>query len=124
MKRLLLSVCLSIFYALSMSAVTVTVKMNTVTTTMSLRDKATGEDIAVGTPSSRKYTFTADEGTYVLTGYATDNTTVNGTIELAISSTNKDFEIFTITLQSPNNKFSYGTDYTCEPNIRDSQNNA
>lgn len=124
MKRLLLSVCLSIFCALSISAVTVTVKMNSVTTTMSLSKKATGEDINVGTPSSRKYTFTADEGTYVLTGYATDNTTVNGTIELAISSTNKDFEIFTITLQSPNNKFSYGTDYTCEPNIRDSQNNA
>ena len=118
MKKLLLSVCLSTLCVLNMSAVSVTVKMNSVSQTMSLKNKSTNAAVSVGTPSSRTYSFDADAGTYILTGFASDGTTVNGTLELEISSTKKSFEIMTVTLKSPNNGFVYGTDYTCEPNLK------
>lgn len=66
------------------SAVEVTVKMNAVSTTMSMKKKATGEDVAVGEADKQLYTFTADPGDYIITGYGKDGSTVNGTIEVCV----------------------------------------
>ena len=124
MRKSILTAVLVAAGIINAFAVSVTVKMNAISTTMSLKNKSTNAEVNVGTPSSKTYTFTADAGTYILTGYATDGSTVNGTIEIEISSTNKSFEILTVNLQSPNNKFNYGTDYTCEPNLTDKNGNA
>ncbi len=81
----------------SLWAVDVTVTMNNVSKTMSLVNKTTSAPVEVGEPVSNKYTFSCDEGTYVLTAYATDGTTVNGTIELNVSGDAADFSVFTCT---------------------------
>ena len=100
MKKILLSAILVIASVVNALAaeVNVTVTMNAISTTMSMVDKATGTPVDVGSPSSKKvYNFAVEEGTYVLTGYDTDGTTVNGTIELAISASNNAFVLQTIT---------------------------
>ena len=65
-------------------AVPVKVTMNTVSTTMSLAPKDGGEAVDVGEPAARVYNFDAPAGDYVLTAYASNGTTVNGTIELTV----------------------------------------
>ncbi len=94
-----------------------TVTMNNVSKTMTLVNKATGTSVDVGTPTSNKYTFTVEEGTYVLTGYDTDGSTVNGTMELNISENNNNFTIFTVTAYATNSGWVYGTDYTIEHSV-------
>ena len=63
----------------------VTVTMNTVSTTMVLKNKETGETVNAGTPTSNKYTFQTTPGDYVLYAYGTNGTTLNGTIELTVT---------------------------------------
>jgi len=93
-------------------AVDVTVTMNTTSKTMSLVNKATSATVEVGSPTSNKYSFAADAGTYVLTAYGSDGTTVNGTIELNITEEDKDFTVLTCTAYASNTGWTEGSDYT------------
>ena len=101
----------------SLWAVDVTVTMNNVSKTMSLVNKTTSAPVEVGEPVSNKYTFSCDEGTYVLTAYATDGTTVNGTIELNVSGDAADFSVFTCTAFATNSEWAYGTDYSSDVSV-------
>ncbi len=112
MRKMFLSAILVMASVVAAFAVDVKVTMNTISTTMTLADKATGTPVSVGEPATRVYNFAADEGTYILTAYDTDGTTINGTIELNISEENKEFKIFTITSYATNSGWEYGTDYT------------
>lgn len=80
-------------------ATPVRVTMNAVSTTMSLIDKQTQLPVDCGEPASRVYTFDTPPGTYLLTAFATDGKTSNGTIELKISDSVdlQNFDIITCT---------------------------
>lgn len=84
--------------------VNVTVKMNSTSPWMTLVDKATGDAVSVGDIDGQVYTFDAPHGTYVLTAYAKDSTTINGTIELKVSedSIHQDFIVLTNTVYATN----------------------
>jgi len=112
MKRLLSLLTVLIGLSSSVFAVDVTVTMNTTSKTMSLVNKATDAAVEVGEPTSNKYSFAADAGTYVLTAYGSDGTTVNGTIELNITEEDKDFTVLTCTAYASNTGWKEGTDYT------------
>ena len=86
MKRLFTFSLLGLASLAAADAATVTVTMNSTSTTMSLVSKTTGAAVEVGTPTSRVYTFDAPAGLYTLTAYATDSTTVNGTIDLTVGA--------------------------------------
>lgn len=77
----------------------VKVTMNTTSPTMVLTAKGSEEKIETGTPTSRVYEFDVPAGEYVLTAYATNGTTVNGTIELEVpdSETVTEFKVLTCT---------------------------
>lgn len=101
----------------SLWAVDVTVTMNSISKTMSLVNKTTSAPVEVGEPASNKYSFSCDEGTYVLTGYASEGTIVNGTIELTVTEENKDFTVFTPTTYATNSGWTYNTDYTSSVSV-------
>ena len=88
--------------ASSVCANNIKVVMNSTSPFMSLKDKATGEPVDVGTPEARTYNFEAAPGTYVLTGYASDETTVSGTIELNVTDDSQEFTVFTCTTYATN----------------------
>ena len=101
MKKTFLTLLAAILCTASALATNVTVKMNTTSPTMSLLSKTTGDTIAVGEPESSVYTFEAPAGTYVLTAFAKDSTTVNGTIELNVTEQDSlEFIILTCTVMS------------------------
>lgn len=103
---------------LSAHAAKVTVSMNAVSKTMTLTNKATGENVDVGTPSGTTYKFTADAGDYVLTAYATNGTTVNGTMDITVSDeAEQTFKVFTLTAYASNSGWTLGKDYTIETSI-------
>jgi len=116
MKRLLF--LLTVLFGLSASvfAVDVTVTMNTTTKTMTLASK-TGDAVEVGEPTSvsskNQYSFSVDEGTYVLTGYNSSDE-IDGTIELNITSANNEFQIWTASFQAANSGWVVNEDYTVE----------
>lgn len=84
-------------------AANVTVTMNTVSKTMSFVSKTTGEAVETGAPDSKNvYTFEAPEGEYVLTGIATDGSTVNGTIVLNVEEGDNSFAVLTCTAYATN----------------------
>ena len=72
-------------FALSALANPVVVKMNAVSTTMTLADKETGTEIALPEPVNREYTLDLTPGDYVITGIASDGQTVNGTIVMNVT---------------------------------------
>jgi len=117
MRKILLSAILMIAGVVSMMATQVTVTMNAISTTMTLADKTTGTPVEVGTPANKVYTFDAADGSYVLTAYDTDGTTVNGTLEINVSESNNAFKVFTITTYATNSGWVYGTDYTIEHSV-------
>ncbi|MBQ0075244.1 MAG: hypothetical protein KBT34_13765, partial [Prevotella sp.] len=118
MKRIYLSLLLTLICVCSMFAATVKVTMNTVSTTMSLVNKTTSEAVVVGEPASRVYTFEAAPGTYVLTAYATNGTTVNGTIELNVTEeAEQSFSILTCTAYASNTGWTADNDYTVVANV-------
>lgn len=86
------------------NAANIKVIMNNTSRTMSLATKDEGKSIDVGTPSSsNEYSFEAPAGRYILTGYATDGTTVNGTIELNVTEeASQEFKIITCTIYATN----------------------
>lgn len=103
----------------AMQAAPVQVTMNTISTTMTLTPKGAETPVETGAPSARVYNFDAAPGTYLLTGYATDGKTVNGTIELTVADQSElqEFKVFTITAYASNSGWVYGTDYTMEPTV-------
>ena len=84
--------------------VKVSVKMNSTSPWMSLVDKATGDTVSVGDVDGQVYSFDAPHGTYVLTAYAKDSATINGTIELNVSedSIQQEFIVLTNTVYATN----------------------
>ena len=106
MKKLLLSLVAVLACCMSIQSanVNVTVKMNTTSPCMALVDKATGDTLDVGEAVDRIYTLDLPAGVYVLSAYAKDSTTINGTIELNVSedSVQQEFSILTNTVYATN----------------------
>ncbi len=121
MKKLLLSLAAVIACCMSIQSanVNVTVKMNATSPWMALVDKATGDTLYVGEAVDRVYTFDVPGGVYVLSAYAKDSATINGTIELNVSadSVQQEFAILTNTVYATNKNedktaWEVGKDYT------------
>ena len=101
-------------------AATVTVKMNSTAKVMTLVEKASQTAVNVGTPTSNTYTFDAEPGTYVLTGWDADSHTKDyGTIELEVTDEpQQEFQVFVVTATCQSyyadtkTGWAYGTDYT------------
>lgn len=106
MKKLLLSLAAVLACCMSIQSanVNVTVKMNTTSPWMALVDKATGDTLDVGEAVDRIYTLDLPAGVYVLSAYAKDNATINGTIELKVSadSVQQEFIVLTNTVYATN----------------------
>lgn len=118
MGKLFTTTLLALLCVCGMRAANVVVKMNSVSKTMSLKNKVTGTDVAVGEPSSATYTFEAEPGDYVLTSYASDGTTVNGTVELTVTDeAEQEFAVFTCTVYATNKDWAYDTDYTADISV-------
>lgn len=115
MRKFLFVAILAMASVVSAMATNVTVTMNAVSTTMTFVDKATNDTIEVGEPANKVYNFTAAPGTYVLTGYDTDGTTVNGTIDIVVNDVDSmAVQLFTVTTYATNSEWAYGTDYTID----------
>ncbi len=101
-------------------AVSVKVTMNTTAKTMTLVEKNSKADVAVGTPEGTVYTFDVAPGTYVLTGWDSDAHTKDyGTIEIEVGdAADQAFQVFTVTAQCQSfyadtkTGWAYGTDWT------------
>lgn len=106
MKKLLLSLAAVFACCMSIQSanVKVSVKMNSTSPWMSLVDKVTGDTLSVGDADNQVYTFDAPHGIYVLSAYAKDSATINGTIELNISadSVQQEFIVLTNTVYATN----------------------
>lgn len=113
LKTVLIALMTTVICAFTSSAVEVTVKMNAVSTTMSMKSKATGEDIAVGDVNKQLYQFTAPPGEYIITGYGKDGTTENGTIEVCVGdSVAQQITVLTLTAYVSNK--TNGTTWTVD----------
>jgi len=114
MKKYLLSfMALMLFAASSAFATQVEVTMNAKSKLIkSLVNIATSESVAVGEPTSNKYTFDAPDGSYLLTATAADGETVSGTIQLDIDANHTTFAIYSPEITVKNSDWVYGTDYT------------
>ncbi len=77
----------------------VKVKMNAISTTMTLSDPVTGHVIDAGQPSNNEYDFDVPVGKYLLSGYNKDGVTFNGSIliNVADSATVQQFTVLTCT---------------------------
>lgn len=117
MRKFLFVAILAMASVVSAMATNVTVTMNTTSKTMTLVEKTSGTPVTVGTPTSNVYTFTTNPGTYVLTAYDTDGTTVNGTIELEVGTDDVEFKVLTVTAWATNGGWVYGTDYVIEASV-------
>lgn len=99
-------------------AAQLTVNMNTVSPTMKMVAKDSGEAIETGTPTKNVYTFNVNPGVYVLTAFATDGETVNGTIELNVGETDQQFQLHTVTAYANNKNWSIDNgDYTLDVQV-------
>ena len=112
MRKFFFCAILGMTSVLTAMAGTVKITMNAISTTMTLAEKTSGTPVDVGTPASKVYNFTAPAGTYVLTAYDTDGTTVNGTIEFTIGDEAFELMLYTVTAYASNSGWTYGTDYT------------
>ena len=105
---------------------TVVVTMNANTRVIkSLVNMATGEEVEVGTAASGyKYTFyDLPEGSYLLTGTASDGETVSGTIQLDVDADHTAFSIYSPQINVKNADWVYGTDYTLNLKVTDAESN-
>lgn len=113
LKKLILPFIASAL-ALTAQAAEVKVVMSSTSRTMTLVNKADNSTVETGTPTSYTYTFEAPAGTYVLTAYASDGTTVNGTIEINVTDEpSQEFKVLTCTAYATN-KNSDGSAWTIE----------
>ena len=119
MKKFLLTFMALVMLSINIAyAVSVKVEMNTTSPTMTLVEKTTGNAVDIGEPATRIYTFDAPVGTYVLTAYGTDGTTVNGTIELNVTDeTEQEFKVLTNTVYATNKNWVVDNDYTIEASV-------
>ena len=119
MKRMIFSFALLCVAVINLMAVEVSITMNGVSPTMTLAAKDSSDPVDVGErASNNKYTFDAEPGNYVLTGYATNGTTVNGTIELTITDdSGQEFTFFTITAGTSNAGWVLETDFSIEHSV-------
>lgn len=116
MKKYLLSImALTLLAAGNAFATQVEVTMNAKSKLIkSLMNITTSEEVAVGEPTSNKYSFDAPDGSYLLTATAADGETVSGTIQLEIDAEHTSFAIFSPEITVRNAGWVYGTDYTFE----------
>lgn len=119
MKKLFTTALVALIGAASMFAAQVTVKMNSTSRTMTLVNKATNTPVETGEATSYAYTFEAEAGTYVLTSYASNGTTVNGTLEITVTAdAEQTFTVQTCTAYATNKTdnvaWQYGSDYTID----------
>ena len=115
---------LALLSAGSAWATTVEVTMNAKSKLIqSLVNTTTHEQVAVGEPTSNKYTFDCPDGTYLLTATASDGETVSGTIELTVNADNTAFSIFSPEINVKNAEWVYGTDYTLTLKVTDKVGN-
>lgn len=84
LKQLAFSL-MAIACGLTATAAPVKVTMNSVSPTMTITAKGSDTKVETGEPENNIYTFDTPAGEYVLTAYATDGTTVNGTIVLNVA---------------------------------------
>ena len=100
--------------------VQVTVVMNPVSNLMKLHNKATSAEVNVGSPmgppqgnAPKTYRFNTLPGTYTLTGYAPDGTTVIGSIDIEITEeASQTISIYAATASATNSGWALGTDYS------------
>ena len=111
MRKFFFCAILGMTSVLTAMAGNVKITMNAISTTMTLAEKTTGTPVDVGTPANKVYQFTAPAGTYVLTGYDTDGTTVNGTLEIVVGDEALELVVYTVTAYATNSGWTYGTDY-------------
>ena len=112
MRKFFFCAILGMTTVLTAMATNVKVTMNAISTTMTVAEKTSGDAVEVGEPVNREYSFDAAAGTYVLTAYDTDSTTVNGTLEFTVGDDSLALSVFTITAYATNSGWEYGTDYT------------
>ena len=114
MKKNYMLMLLALLCVGNVFAANVKVAMNSTSKTMTLADKTTGEAVETGAPSGTTYEFETAPGTYVLTAYGTNGTTVNGTIEINVKD-EEDQQLFTVltcTAYATNTGWTEGNDYT------------
>lgn len=104
MKKLLLVSLTALAAGFAADAASVKVEMNSTSRTMTFVDKVSGKAVETGDPTRYIYEFEAPAGTYVLTGLASDATTVNGTIEINVADVAEQqyFKVLTCTAYSTN----------------------
>lgn len=117
MKHLFITVLALAAGVFAAEAANVKVTMNNVSKTMTFASKTDGTPVEVGTPTSSVYTFEAPAGDYVLTGIASDGSTVNGTIVVTVEEGDNEFKILTCTAYAQNSGWVLGTDYTFDVNV-------
>lgn len=124
MKKLLISLSAAILCTASVLATNVTVKMNSTSPAMSLFSRATNDTVNVGNPDDNMvYSFEVPVGKYILTAYAKDSITVNGTIELNVEEQDSiEFIILTCTTYATNKhedktNWEADKDYTIETKV-------
>ena len=123
-KYLLFILALTYLATGNVFATEVTVTMNAKSKLIkSLVNMATNETVAVGDPSSNKYTFDAADGSYLLTATAADGTTVSGTIQLDIDADHTAFTIYSPEVRVKNTGWVYGTDYSLDLKVTDKESN-
>ena len=116
MKRQIL-MCSVLMMTLCGHAVNVSIKMNSVSTSMILVEKSTNDTINVDAPDqSFTYQLDLQPATYTLTGVNKDGATLQGTIELTVTDeTEQSFIIWTVqSIKATNSGWVYGEDYTIE----------
>lgn len=122
-KRFYSAALLALLCTGNMLAANIKVVMNSTSRTMTLAEKATGVLVETGTPGTA-YTYELDvpAGTYVLTAYASDGQTVNGTIDLNVTeSEGQEFKVLTCTAYATNKtdgvSWEVDKDYTFEVEV-------
>lgn len=125
MKQFLLSfMTLSLLAVGSAWATQVEVTMNAKSKFIkSLVNMNTQEEIAVGEPTSNKYSFDAPDGSYLLTATASDETTVTGTLQLDIDANHASFKVFALEVNPKNENWVLDTDYTLSYKVTDKEGN-
>lgn len=124
MRKLYLSMLLACCAVINTFAVEVTVIMNSISRTMTLSEKNEGgELISTGIPSGYNYTFDINPGTYILSGFDSDNN-LNGTLEITVADDpHQEFKLTTVTSYAHNSGWEVDVDYTldCRANSREGE---
>lgn len=91
------------------------VTMNSTSRTMQLVPFQGGEAVEVGEPSSYKYTFEAEPGRYLLTGFNSSGLR-NGTLVVDLQA-GSDINVYTVSAKATNSGWVLGDDYTVKASV-------